>query len=244
MRHSAIYEGTVTHRRLGDHAGSFDNKVAMLLLDLDEVEALADLAPLWRTERRAPMSYRRRDFLGSPDAPLRTAVLDLVEARTGRRPGGPVRLLAHHRTWGWLFNPIVLYYCYAADGTALEYVVADVTNTPWGESHAYVVDARDGLSDIAPQQKVLHVSPYLPMDLTYTFKLSRPDERCGFSVTAQRGDAVVFHAGLAMRRRRLTRLGVAAMLVQHPLNTHRVSAGIYAHAAGMWLHRVQFVPHP
>lgn len=244
MRRSAIYEGTVTHRRVDDHAGSFNRNIAMPFLDLGEIEALGDLAPLWRAERPALVSFRREDFLGGGREPLRAAVLDLVESRTGHRPSGPVRLLAHHRSWGWVFNPISLYYCYATDGDSLEAVVADVSNTPWGESHPYVIDTRAGLDAIAPQQKALHVSPFVPMELTYSFQLTAPGERCGFSVTAQRGDTAVFQAGFALRRKPLTRLGVARMLLRHPLMTHRVSGGIYTRAARLWLRRVQFVPHP
>ena len=244
MRSSAIYEGTVTHRRAGDHAGSFTTNLAMPFIDLSELGELGNLAPLWRSEKRAPISFRRRDFLGGGRLPLRTAVLDLVQSRTGHRPEGPVRLLAHHRTWGWLFNPISLYYCYAPDGESLEAVVADVTNTPWGESHAYVIDTRAGLEGIPPQRKALHVSPFLPLELTYSFQVSSPGEKVGFSVIARREDTVVFQAGFALRRRPLTRMGLARMLLRQPFMTHRVSGGIYARAAGLWLRRVQFVPHP
>jgi len=106
MRRSALYDGTVMHQRTGAHASGFVRRIAMPLLDLDEVDDLTDLAPLWRAERPAPITYRRRDFMGDPDTSLRTTVLDLVERRAGFRPDGPVRLLAHHRSWGWCFNPI------------------------------------------------------------------------------------------------------------------------------------------
>jgi hypothetical protein len=106
MRHSALYEGTVTHQRAGAHANSFTKAIAMPLLDLEEIDALGDLAPLWRPERRAPVSFRRSDFMGDVAVSLRTTTLDLVERRAGFRPAGPVRLLAHHRSLGWCFNPI------------------------------------------------------------------------------------------------------------------------------------------
>jgi uncharacterized protein len=238
-----MYEGTVTHQRTGAHANRFTHAVAMPLLDLDEVDTLGDLAPLWRAEHRAAITFRRSDFLGDPHIALRTAVLDLVEREAGFRPGGSVRLLAHHRSLGWCFNPIALYYCYDASGSRLEAVVADVTNTPWGESHAYVLDVRGGLRDVQPAQKRLHVSPFLPMDLTYHFHLTAPDRRCAFSITVMRGATVVFRAGLSLRREPLTRRAVARLLLRHPLMTHRVSAAIYAHAAVLWLRHATFVPH-
>lgn len=242
MRRSALYEGTVMHQRTGAHAGGFVRRVAMPLLDLDEVEGLTDLAPLWRAERAAPVTFRRADFMGNPAVPLRDTVLDLVERRAGFRPNGPVRLLAHHRSWGWCFNPIALYYCYDA-GEALEAVVADVTNTPWGESHAYVLDAREGVREVDNEAKALHVSPFLPMDLSYQFRFTEPGTRCGLGITVTRAGSVVFRAGLSLRRRPLTRGAVAAMLVRYPLMTHRVSAGIYTHAAQLWLRRAPYVAH-
>ncbi|MGA7988908.1 MAG: DUF1365 domain-containing protein [Candidatus Dormiibacterota bacterium] len=242
MRRSALYEGTVMHQRTGAHASGFVRRIAMPLLDLDEVDDLTDLAPLWRAERPAPITYRRRDFMGDPDTSLRTTVLDLVERRAGFRPDGPVRLLALHRSWGWCFNPIALYYCFDAAET-LQAVVADVTNTPWGESHAYVLDVRGGLGDVKTEQKQLHVSPFLPMDLTYRFRLTAPGKRCGLGITVMSGESVVFRAGLSLRRRPLTRSAIARLLVRHPLMTHRVSAGIYTHAARLWLRRTPYVAH-
>ena len=243
MSTSALYEGTVVHERVRGPRRRFSHRVTMPLLDLDDVESLA-LAPLWRAERWAPMAFRRRDYLGDPSQPLETAVRDLVETRLGWRPVGPIRLLAHHRTWGWCFNPIALYYCYEVDGQTLAAVVADVTNTPWGESRSYVIDARDGLDRLADQTKELHVSPFLPMDLSYRFRLTTPSERCGFSVTVLRGEELVFRASLALRRRALSRREGARALWLRPLQTHRVSLAIYLHAAHLWLRRTPVMPHP
>lgn len=242
MSHSALYEGTVVHERASGPRRRFSHRIAMPLLDLADVESLK-LTPLWRAERWAPMMFRRRDYLGDPSRPLDTVVRDLVEERLGWRPGGAVRLLAHHRTWGWCFNPIALYYCYATDGETLDAVVADVTNTPWGESRSYVINARLGLDEPADQPKGLHVSPFLPMDLSYRFRLSAPSERCGFSVTVLRGEELVFRASLALRRRSLSRRELARALWLHPLQTHRVSLSIYLHALRLWLRRTPVMPH-
>ena len=244
MSRAALYEGTVYHERRVTPARSFHVKVAMPLIDLEDLAALESLAPLWRSERRAPMSFRRADFFGDPSTPLATAVRDLVDARAGFRPEGPVRLLAHHRTWGWLFNPIALYYCYASDATTIEAVVADVTNIPWGESHAYIIDTRDGLADLAEQPKVLHVSPFLPMNLSYRFEVTVPGERCGFRVTVLRDSLEVFRAGFSLREHAMTRPELAKVLVRRVFATHRVSLGIYIQALRLWLRRARYYRHP
>ena len=96
MRHSALYEGTVTHQRTGPGGRGFVHRVAMPLLDLDELESLTDLAPLWRAEGRAPMTFRRSDYIGAGDTSLRTTIVDLVEQRLGlRRDGAGLRLRRH-----------------------------------------------------------------------------------------------------------------------------------------------------
>ena len=243
MSTSALYEGMVVHERAHGPRRRFSHRVTMPMLDLDDVQSLA-LAPLWRAEHWAPMAFRRRDYLGDPSQPLGTTVRDLVEDRLGWRPDGPIRLLAHHRTWGWCFNPIALYYCYGADGQTLTAVVADVTNTPWGESRSYVIDVREGLDRLADQPKELHVSPFLPMELSYRFRITAPSERCGFSVTVLRGEEIVFRAGLTLHRRALSRREVARALWLRPFQTHRVSLSIYLHAVRIWLRRTPVVPHP
>ena len=137
----AIYEGTVRHRRFVP-LREFAPKLFLAYLDVDALPGSLDRLPLWSARRPAPVRFRRRDFLDGTDRPLGAAVRDLVQARLGRRPTGPVHLLAQLRTFGWLFNPLAVYYCWTADGRALDAVVLEVTNTPWGERHWYVLDAR------------------------------------------------------------------------------------------------------
>ena len=92
---------------------------------------------------RAPARFRRSDYLGDPSVPLADAARDLVAERTGRRPTGPVRLLANPRYWGVGFNPVAFYYLWG-DDAACEAMIAEVTNTPWGERRSYVLEAGAG----------------------------------------------------------------------------------------------------
>ena len=240
---SSIYEGTVVHERNGEHGRHFTYRVAMPMVDLDDLESLHNLAPLWRAEGRAAMSFRRKDFMGDSARPLSEVVRDAVCERLGFRPEGPILLLANHRTWGWCFNPIALYYCYEPGGETLEAVVADVTNTPWGESHSYVLDAR-GDARHFEQSKQMHVSPFLPMDLSYRFHIAPPGARLGLSISVVRAEEVVFRAALSLDRRDMTRLELSRALVRHPFLTHRVSLGIYLRALRLWASRVPFFAHP
>ncbi len=238
---SALYEGTLHHRRFGPgttHEFSYD--VTMPLLDLAEIDSVTGLHPLWSSRRPAPVWFRREDFLGDPAVPLDEAVRDLVERRSGRRPTGPTALLANLRTWGWLFNPISLYFCADLDGAGVETLVAEVENTPWHERCSYVV----GPPGHHRFPKTMHVSPFLPMDVDYELRYTVPTERFVVHFDVMRGDERLLGATLSLHRRTLDRRGLGRLLWANPALTHRISAGIYAQAARLRLRGAPFHRHP
>ena len=178
---SAIYEGVLVHRRREPDHG-FRRRIAMPLLDLAEIDEVVDQHPLWSRERTNAVSFRREDFLAGPGT-LDAAVRDLVEREVGTRPGGPIAVLAHVRTWGWLFNPIAVYYCYDPTGTRVEHAVADVTSTPWKERHAYVL----GPPGVHVVDKAMHVSPFFGMDQSYRIAYDAPSAALHLSIVGPRG---------------------------------------------------------
>ncbi|HVM65678.1 MAG TPA: DUF1365 domain-containing protein [Acidimicrobiales bacterium] len=238
---SAVFEGTIRHRRSGPRSHQFTYRVAMPYLDLDELDQVCALHPLWSLERPNGASLRRADFLGDTAVPLATAVRDLVESRTGTRPGGPVRLLAHVRTWGWLFNPIAVYFCFDEPGGRVVSLVLDVTNTPWHEHHAYVVSGGEGEHWLP---KELHVSPFFGMDQLYRLRVVGPGDALLVSLASLERGRTVFDASLALRRRELSRAALGRVLWRYPALTHRVSAGIYWQAVRLWAKGTPVHPHP
>ena len=244
---AALYEGAVRHRRFGPRRHELHHRVAMVLLDVDQIAAAIDPLPLWSTRRRAPMRYRRTDYLDGTDRPLRDALGDIVEGELHRRPAGRIRMLTHLRTWGWLFNPITVYWCDADDGTP-DIVVLEVTNTPWGERAWYVVEAEGGSGRGAVFPKALHVSPFLAMDLDYRFSSTAPTEAAGSPLTVRLEvldlGRKVFDADLSLRRRDLTSRSALGVLVRHPAQTMRISAAIHWQALRLWAKRVPVVRHP
>jgi uncharacterized protein len=243
---SSIYEGVLAHVRFGPGpTHSFSYKVGMPLLDLAEVEDVMDLHPAWSARRAAPVRFRRKDFLGDPAAPLDRAVRDLISERTGRRPDGPVAMLANLRTWGWLFNPISLYFCAdvavpTGDQGPISSLVAEVENTPWHDRHVYVVGP-PGTHRFA---KELHVSPFLPTALDYQLRYTAPGERLTVGLDVLEGDQCLFTATLSLRRRALDRAALGRLLWNYPVLTHRVTVGIYANAGRLRLKGAPFFTHP
>jgi DUF1365 family protein len=250
-RASCLYEGSVRHRRMGSPSDELHYPMFMAYLDLDELPELFDGRLLWSARRPAVAWFRRADHLGDPRVPLRDAVGELVLERTGIALDGPVRLLTHLRYGGHCFNPVSFYYCYDAAGERVSAVVAHVTNTPWGERHAYVMPVREpgeqaGASVMRGQfQKALHVSPLMGMDHTYDWRLSEPSERLSVHIESTReGGERVFDATLSLARREIDARELRRVLARYPLLTMRLTARIYTHALRLRLRGAAYHPHP
>ncbi len=239
----AIYEGTVRHRRVTPKAREFAPSLFLAYLDVDALPESLDSLPGWSARRRALVRFRREDFLNGQDGPLGDAVRDLVQARLGRRPDGPIHLLAHLRTFGWSFNPLAVYYCWTADESALDAVVLEVTNTPWGERHWYVLDAQADATT-RTVDKEMHVSPFLPMDVEYHVSWTAPGETLRLDIVVEREGTTLFEAGLALQRTILDRRHAVTTLLRYPLMPMRASLAIYRQAVALFLARVPLYRHP
>jgi DUF1365 family protein len=262
---SAIYEGTVRHRRFEVREHEFHYRLALAYIDLDELPTLLGGALV--TRRPSYTRFRRRDYLGDERVPLARAVRNTVAARTGVRPSGPIRVLTNLSTLGHCFNPVSFYYCMDASTECVEAAVAEVTNTPWGERHAYVLarsparrksDQREPWEAGLPRSpgspagsmlvgnfaKALHVSPFMGMDHRYEWRMSTPGESLSVHIANSCQGRLVFDATLSLRRHELTRATLARMSARYPANTLRMLALIYAQAARLKLKGVPVHPHP
>lgn len=243
---SCLYWGQVRHRRFRPVEHTFRYRLFHVLLDLREVDTVFQGRWLWSSRRTAPARFRREDHFGDPAQPLADAVRDLVAQHTGVRPQGPIQLLTHLRYFGVAMNPVSFYFCQTRAG-ALEALVLEVHNTPWGEHHCYVAARPHGTRGNVREYrfpKCFHVSPFMTLDQEYRCTVRSPGAHCSVHLENWRAGEKLFDATLTLRRAPITTGSLAWSLLAYPFMTVQVLGAIYFEALRLWWKGCPYVPHP
>ena len=246
---SALYAGRVRHRRFTPVAHEFSYPLTLLYLDLSELETVFSGRWFWSagdSEGDAALAwFRRSDHFGPRDVPLDEWVRRYVAAETGTRPEGPICVLTQPRYFGYVFNPISVYYCFDAAGGQLEVVVAEVSNTPWNERHCYVV-GRPGVPLEGEQRfaKRFHVSPFMRLEQEYGWFSRPPGDTLSIHMDSYQAGMKMFDATLTLDRKSIETNSLNAALFGQPFQTARVFAAIHVQALKLWWKGVAYVPHP
>ncbi|MGH6870051.1 MAG: DUF1365 domain-containing protein [Rhizomicrobium sp.] len=237
MTHSAIYEGYVTHTRIFPRRHAFRYRVFSLLLDLDEMDSLG--LKLFARNRGVLASFHDRDH--GDGRPLKAWAQDRLAA-AGMMADGPVRVLCYPRLFGYVFNPLSVWFCHRSDGT-LAATIHEVHNT-FGERHAYVLPAEAGESGVSQEcAKAFYVSPFLSQDCRYAFHIVPPCESVRIAIRESEAGQPVLNAAFSGERRDLTDRNLASALLRHPLMTLKVVAAIHYQAFRLWLKGVPAHAH-
>ena len=245
---SCIYEGRVRHTRTTPAVHKFSYRLFMMYLDLDELPTLFRKRWLWSISRPAIARFRREHHLGPRDKSLGDSVRDLVKLKTGIRPSGPVRLLTNLSYFGYGFNPVSFYYCFSDDSAKVEFIVAEVNNTPWGEQDCYVMHCSEeslyGSSWHFTPTKKMHVSPFMPMEIEYDWALAQPDDRLSVFMANARDSKRFFDVAMSLDRTEITGWSLASVLARFPLQTVKIILAIHWEAFRLWLKRCPVYAHP
>jgi len=242
MSASALYVGRVGHRRHRPRAHRLDYRVFSLLLDLDELPELGRRLRLFAHNGPGLFSLLDRDHGPGDGSDLSPHVRGLLARADVRDADGPIRLLCYPRVLGFVFNPLSVYYCHRGDG-ALRALVYEVNNT-FGERHSYVIPV-EGQGPRVRQTcpKAFYVSPFLPMDCTYHFRVRTPGERLSLVIHETHQGEPILDAWLTGERRPLTDAGLLRAALSIPLLTFKVVAGIHWEALKLWRKGVPLFRH-
>ena len=222
-----LYSARLTHVRHRVLTRRFAYRVRMWLVDLDDLP------------RSRLLSFRAADHLGTSDRSIR-ANLDAWLVSQGIERPARVLMLTAPRSFGYVFNPLTVYWCHDAAGAPL-CVVAEVHNT-YGERHCYPlsVETRTATTD-----KTFYVSPFFAVEGRYDIRTSLSEDTVAvaISLTSRDGErlfSAAVHGGLqpATRGRTLRRV------LGNPLPSQRVSALIRWHGIRLWLRRLPVVARP
>ena len=255
--HSGIYRGVLTHERLRPRPHRLKYDVYMVYTDLDELDAIADQHPLWSHGKRNLSAFHRTDYYGPGDVPLKQAILDLAETRTGYRPTGAVRLLTQWRTLGVGFSPVTFYYLFDADDDQTPVaIIPEITNTPWRDRYQYILTNRQLPGGGVPASgfhngqwvfdvdKAFHVSPFYPLDHNYHWLFGVPGESVEMYLQNDDDQGKIFSAWMRLQRLEVNRKNLGLVLRQYPAMTWKVVWSIYWNALKLWFKKVPYFPHP
>ena len=234
---SAIFEGFVRHRRFVPKGHAFSYPLFMFLFDLDEVEEVTASLRFLGTSRLAWARFKRADYLGPDDLPLKQAVLDKMSALAGKELSGSVLFLGNLRYMGIYFSPLNVYFL--RQGDSCTHMLAEVSNTPWNERHYYLID----IANPRPHAKAFHVSPFNPLKQRYHWKIEPPGERVMLHIES-REEQRVFDATLALKHRELNQTNLNRVLRATPIQTLSIVAAIYWQALKLLIKGVPLHAHP
>ena len=245
---SCIYSGRVSHHRLHPKPLGFEYSLFMMYLDLDETPNLFDKLLFWSSKRPALAWFRRQDHMGDHGKSLKQSIRELIKKKTGKDHNGAVRLLTHLRYFGYCMNPVSFYYCWGVNDRKLEYIVAEVHNTPWKETHCYVLDCQDvdnkGEAFLFTFDKQFHVSPFMDMDQRYEWSLSTPGDHLVVNMNNFENEMMVFNASMQMEKEAISHNSMAKILINFPFMTIKVVTAIYWQALKLWIRKTPFHSHP
>ena len=234
--------GHTYHGRKGEISNAFRYGVDFVLL---EMENPVQTPGLFSRNKGNLTSLFDADHGGAPKVGNGAVWVRDVLASHDIALKGYIQLLAQPRVLGHVFNPVSFWLCHDQD-ERLCAVIAEVTNT-YGDRHSYLCHHSD-LRPIEPSErlksrKLMHVSPFQPVEGGYEFRFDITKERIGIFIdyTSQAGGLI---ATLTGDLKPLSNLSILKLCLRRPFGSRRVLALIHWQALKLWWKGAGFRARP
>ncbi len=228
---SCIYNGVVTHTRFKPVKHFLKYKTFSFYLDLDEIEELHKNNPIFSYNKFNIFSFYDKDHGDRDGKPLKTWVLDNLKKFNINENINNIKLLCYPRIFGYVFNPLSIFYCY--EENLLKAIFYEVKNT-FNEQHTYIfkVNGNDKIDQRC--KKKFYVSPFMDMNTYYNFKLLNPNEKLSISIKQTDKEDLILTAVQTGNRKEFSLKQLIINFFRYPLMSIKIISAIHFEALLLW----------
>jgi uncharacterized protein len=228
---SCIYNGTVSHVRFKPVKHHLKYKTFSLFIDLDEIEKLDKNNLIFSFNKFNIFSFYNKDHGQRDGSSLKKWVLDNIKKFKLGHKVNKIKLLCYPRVFGYVFNPLSIFYCYEND--KLNTIFYEVKNT-FNEQHTYIFKVNGNRKMVQKCKKKFYVSPFMNMDTYYDFKLLYPNKKLFVSIKQTDKDGDVLTAIQTGEKKDFNFKQFVINFIKYPLMTFKVMGAIHFEALLLW----------
>ncbi|CAH0535203.1 hypothetical protein VST7929_02864 [Vibrio stylophorae] len=239
---SRLLVGQVRHRRFAPVQHRLSTGLFMMAIDPKELKQLSQEVRFFGQRWWHPARFKRGDYIGQQGDITQAVFAKIGEITGDEIAKGRVMMVCHLRYWGLYFSPVNFYYVYDQE-EHWQYLVAEVSNTPWLQRHYYVLKVDPNQPGYWQHEKAFHVSPFNPIEQTYDWQVRPLDERLLIQLSVRDANKI-FDATLALKAQPFDSRHLGRLLLKTPWLTLKVLMGIYIHAWRLWRKGATYYPNP